>query len=197
MEITENIKSTFGFFKTSEEAKMAMRALKKSGFNNSDIYVLYPETMHKEFTAHERRQVLIGAIIGAVLGFMVILAISAVISLGFFHLEAFARFTSTQILFIVFMGSGLGVLIGAACGALVGIGTPKRAAVRYGDYVGRSGGVLVSVRTPNSQQETKAHDVLERTGGNDIKSLTDEDKSWQTIIEEKRFMENGPSTQNH
>lgn len=179
--------STFGFYKTKRAANRAIHILKKTGIKDTDISVLYPSHRHKEFTAHERRQIKNGALIGAFLGILIFGAIGFFINARFMQTEELPPEASVYGSYIVLKGIILGVLLGAGCGALVGMGTPKSVAVRYGDYVGRSGGVLVSVRLENPQEASKITQILEKTGANDIKSM-EENETWKKVLKEKKMV---------
>lgn len=176
--------STFGFYKTKEAANNAISILKQIGIKNNDISVLYPDHKHKEFTAHDRRQAKNGAYIGAIIGFFIFGGISFWMTLQFLQLDKIPQEAEASASYIVLKGILIGILIGASCGALIGIGIPKSAAIRFGDYVGRSGGILVSVHLEEPQDAQKITDIFEKTGANDIKSMN-EASTWQTAIKEK------------
>ena len=59
--------------------------------------------------------------------------------------------------------------VGRITGALIGLGIPEYEAKRYEGRV-KSGGILLSVHSDNSDWTRKAQDVLERTGTQDIAS---------------------------
>lgn len=68
-----------------------------------------------------------------------------------------------------------GAFLGAACGALVGIGTPVDAVQRFGFYLDE-GGILVAVDVDGLSDELKnhAHQILEQTNAQDISLLNEE-----------------------
>ena len=70
-------------------------------------------------------------------------------------------------------GLGVGGAVGGLVGALVGMGIPEYEAKRYEGRV-KEGGVLLSVHCDTSEEITRAKDILERTGANDIASAGEE-----------------------
>jgi len=66
-------------------------------------------------------------------------------------------------------GVGVGGVVGGLTGALVGMGIPEYEAKRYEGRV-KSGGILLSVHSDNSDWTDRAKDILEQTGAEDISS---------------------------
>ena len=65
-------------------------------------------------------------------------------------------------------GAGVGGAVGGLTGALVGMGIPEYEAKRYEGRV-KEGGILLSVHCDSSDW-TKAKEILERTGADDVSS---------------------------
>ena len=65
--------------------------------------------------------------------------------------------------------AGVGGAVGGIAGSLVGLGIPEYEAKRYEGRI-RKGGYLLSVHCDDSDWVSKAKDVLQRTGGEDISS---------------------------
>ena len=66
-------------------------------------------------------------------------------------------------------GAGVGGTAGGLVGALIGMGIPEYEAKRYVGRI-RKGGILLSVHCDNSEWTSKAKDILERTGAEDVSS---------------------------
>ncbi len=66
-------------------------------------------------------------------------------------------------------GAGVGGAVGGLTGALIGMGIPEYEAKRYEGRV-KEGGILLSVHSDDSEWTTKAKEILERTGAQDISS---------------------------
>src|ERR671915_415283 len=66
-------------------------------------------------------------------------------------------------------GAGVGGTVGGLTGALVGAGIPEYEAKRFEGRI-KDGGILVSVHCDNSEWTSRAKDILERTGAQDVSS---------------------------
>jgi hypothetical protein len=66
-------------------------------------------------------------------------------------------------------GAGVGGTVGGLTGALVGAGIPEYEAKRYEGRI-KEGGILVSVHCDNSEWTSRAKDILEKTGAQDVSS---------------------------
>jgi len=66
-------------------------------------------------------------------------------------------------------GAGVGGMTGGLVGALVGIGIPEYEAKRYEGRI-KSGCILLSVHCDDSEWTSKAKDILEKTGAEDVSS---------------------------
>ena len=137
---TESRKESLGMFALylqKIEAEAAAKSLEQNGFALNDISLLAPlKSGGRNFVYNQSYSLIQGALVGAAIG---------AISFGFFGL-----FLGTNGLavtannfnphgiefspFSAFMSAIIGVVIGAAAGVLVGIGSPKSAAKRYGFY---------------------------------------------------------------
>lgn len=176
--------ATFGIFHNSNEVQKAVTSLKSLGFRETEITVVYPD--HKgaqDFEVVHKMQWKNGAIIGAVLGAMLVYALAIFITTEFYTSTDGATIFGVSRFSILLGSLALGALAGAACGTLVGIGTPDPAGKRYGQYM-HVGGILVSVRSDESEKIKEAHNALEQAGGMDIHSI-DEEKGWNTALHEK------------
>src|ERR1035441_7003190 len=75
-------------------------------------------------------------------------------------------------------GAGAGGAVGGVAGALIGMGIPEYEAKRYEGRV-KSGGILLSVHSDNSDWTKRAKEILERTGAQDISSTGEASRSEQ------------------
>ena len=181
-------KATFGIFRSRDEVNTAVSLLKGLGFGEARASVLFPDQNGaQDFPQVQKSELVkfarIGSIIGAVLfGIFSVLMIQGVVPFG-----GMAQLTGGSQVFAVFSSLILGAIVGAACGTLVGIGTPDRAGRRYGQYV-NAGGILLSVQSENMEQRKRVEEVLEKSGAQDITSI-DEVEGWQDVINEKLNLE--------
>jgi hypothetical protein len=69
-------------------------------------------------------------------------------------------------------GAGVGGAAGGLAGALIGAGIPEYEAKRYEGRI-RKGGILLSVHCDNSEWASKAKNILENTGADDVSSTSE------------------------
>jgi hypothetical protein len=180
-------KATFGIYRSKEEVNAAVSLLRDLGFGLSRASVLYPERAgSQDFPNVQKSELAKFARIGSVLGagllmIFAILAVSGAVS--FLHT---GDMQVTDRVFTVIASVFLGGVIGAACGALVGMGTPDQAGHRYGQYVD-AGGILLSVQSESADEQKRIEAVLEKSGAQDITSL-DEEKTWFDVMEETKAL---------
>jgi hypothetical protein len=67
---------------------------------------------------------------------------------------------------------GAGVTVGGIGGTLIGMGMPEYEAKRFESRV-KGGHILLSVRCDNSEWTKKARRILERSGAEDISSISE------------------------
>lgn len=183
-------KATFAIFKRKSELYRLIDAIKKMGFNSNKLSFYQPnENGPRDFAQVQKNQVLNGAYIGSVLGMLIIgcayLFIGSEIVTAATEVHEFSLMNN-----VVggILALGFGGLVGAACGALVGIGTPDPAGKRYGQYL-HSGGILVSIESNDAERAAQAKRILENTGGQEI-HLADEIATWNMAIEENSKISN-------
>jgi hypothetical protein len=80
-------------------------------------------------------------------------------------------------------GLGVGGAVGGVVGALVGLGIPEYEAKRYEGRV-KEGGILVSVHCDSSEEVSRAKEVLEAAGGEDVASAGEKSVSSHTVDSE-------------
>ena len=145
-----------------------MDALVNDGFFNVDISVLVPDSQGTRLCAREAHQ---GAgrhddwrppaELGGALGLLAGIGAIAIPGLG--------PFIAAGPIMGALAGIGVGGAVGGLVGALVGMGIPEYEAKRYEGRM-KDGGVLLSVHCATSDEITRAKQILERTGAEDISS---------------------------
>lgn len=185
VENMEQSKAAFGIFKNNGEVRTARLILNSLGFTNSDIAILYPPHLGpQDFSQHQRNEVKHGAMIGAAIGGVLLFAAGVFLSA---RMSAIDLATSSpnnpqfyQLIVLGLVGLISGIILGAACGALAGIGIPERAGNRYGDYVD-AGGILMSVHVDDANKAQAAQEILQRAGAQDV-NLIQEKAGWDTVF---------------
>ena len=102
-----------------------------------------------------------GAVIGGALGWLV--------GVGSIAIPGVGPFLAAGPIMAALAGAGVGGTAGGLVGALIGMGIPEYEAKRYVGRI-RKGGILLSVHCDNSEWTSKAKDILERTGAEDVSS---------------------------
>jgi hypothetical protein len=165
--------AVFGIYPDRLSTENAVAALKEAGFRNTDISVLFPDNVGTKDFAHEKNTkapegvatgASSGAVIGGTLGWLVGIGVLAIPGLG--------PFIAAGPLMAALAGVGAGGVVGGITGALVGLGIPEYEAKRYEGRV-KTGGVLLSVHSDNSDWTRRAKKILEDTGALDISSTTE------------------------
>ncbi|MBN9662727.1 MAG: DUF3341 domain-containing protein [Acidobacteria bacterium] len=162
--------AVFGIYKTSVQAENAVDRLIAAGFSNNDISVLLPDVQSSKEFAHEKSTkapegattgVATGGALGGTLGLLA--------GIGALAIPGVGPFIAAGPIMGALAGLGVGGAVGGLIGALVGMGIPEYEARRYEGRV-KDGGVLLSVHCDTSQQVSRAKDLLEHSGAEDISS---------------------------
>jgi len=172
---TRNV-AVFGIYPDQETVSNAVDGLKRAGFRNTDISILFPENHGSKDLAHEKHtKAPEGAVAGASSGAIIGGALGWLVGIGAIAIPGIGPFIAAGP--IIAMLSGIGVLgtVGGLTGALVGVGIPEYEAKRYEGRI-RGGGILLSVHCDNSDWVKRAKEVLIHTGATDV-SATGEAKA--------------------
>ncbi len=162
------------------------KLLRAAGFHRNSISMFQSSTHGgKNFVYEMKTSIKSGALIGAVLGLLIFGLYLLLFQVRAQMLESVVLEHSASRIsgfwftfFILIVGAGLG----AACGTLVGIGTPVDAAKRFGFYLDE-GGILVAVDVSGLSDESlnQARQILEQTNVQDISLLNKEEIMSKTI----------------
>jgi hypothetical protein len=179
-------KAAFGIFRKQAEIMRARLMLKSAGFSDSSISVQYPlKKGMQDFTQGQESLIKPFAIIGAAVGGVAMVLISILVILNTIPITLLQNIDSNFAHLLLMGGAVVGsMILGAACGALVGIGTPRGASDRYGNYMD-VGGILMSVHVDDFEEELAARDVLKSTGAHDISLM--HEKQGRKNVKEKIY----------
>jgi len=168
--------AVFGIYPSYVDVDRAVDTLRGAGFRNTDISVLFPESAGTRDFAHEKgTKAPEGATTGAGTGAVVGGSLGWLAGIGALAIPGLGPFVAAGPIMAALAGVGVGGAIGGIAGALIGLGIPEYEAKRYEGRV-KSGGILLSVHSDNSDWTKRAKKILEATGGQDISS-TGESKS--------------------
>lgn len=161
-------KAVFGIYPTYSSVERGVDMLKRQGFRNTDISVLFSESVSSKEFAHEKGTkapegvtagATTGAVAGGVLGWLV--------GIGALTIPGLGPFVAAGPIMGSLAGAGVGGTVGGLTGALIGLGMPEYEAKRYEGGI-RNGGILLSVHCDDAERTRRAKVILEATGAKDI-----------------------------
>lgn len=159
---------------TSEaQTERIARALKASGFPDSDISVLFPDKTGKRDFAHEAHtKAPEGAATGATTGGLLGGGLGWLVGIGSLAIPGVGPFIAAGPIMAAMAGAAIGAAAGGMTGALVGFGIPEHEAKLYDGKI-RAGNVLISVHCNTGEEASSAKEIFEREGAEDISSSSE------------------------
>jgi hypothetical protein len=163
-------KSVFCIAATEQQANRIIDQLKASNFSNNDISVLFPDKNTTKNFAHEKNTkapegatagVSTGAVVGGTLGWLA--------GIGALAIPGIGPFIAAGPIMAALSGAAVGGAVGGVTGALVGMGIPEYEAKRYEGRL-KKGNILISVHSENSAETSRAKEIFEQAGAEDISS---------------------------
>lgn len=160
--------AAFCLAKSEAQALSIVAQLKAAGFSPNDISVLFPDKTGTRDFAHEHHTkapegaatgVGAGTVLGGALGWLVGIGALAIPGLG--------PFIAAGPIMAALSGAAAGAALGGITGALIGLGIPEYEAKRYEGKI-KEGNVLISVHTEDRHERTRAKEIFERAGAEDI-----------------------------
>jgi hypothetical protein len=162
--------AVFGIYPSYTTVEMGVDGLKAAGFSNRDISVLFPQSAGSKDFAHEKgTKAPEGATAGAGTGVVLGGAMGWLLGVGALAIPGLGPFIAAGPIMAALAGAGVGGAVGGITGALIGMGIPEYEAKRYEGRV-KDGGILLSVHCETSEWVTRAKQVLEHTGAQDVSS---------------------------
>lgn len=147
--------------------------LKDAGFASNDISVLFPDKGGTRDFAHEQNTKLPeGAATGGVAGMGTGAILGWLAGIGTLAIPGVGPFIAAGPILAALGGAAVGGAAGGIIGGLVGMGIPEYEAKLYDGKV-RSGNILISVHTENSDQIKAAKKIFEDAKADDIRSTSE------------------------
>src|SRR5579863_6043693 len=167
-------KSVWGIYGSRLALETAIDRLRESGFLSSDISVLLPENQGpKDLVTEKSTKAPEGATAGAGSGVIIGGALGWLAGIGALAIPGLGPFIAAGPLVASLAGIGLGGVVGGITGALIGAGIPEYEAKRYEGRLSK-GGILISIHCETTDEITRAREIMERTGGEDISVSAEE-----------------------
>lgn len=156
---------------TESQAERAIDSLKASGFRNSDISVLMPDTAGVRDLSHERHtKAPEGATAGASTGAVVGAALGWLAGIGALAIPGVGPFVAAGPIMAALSGAALGAATGGVSGALIGLGIPEYEAKQYEGKL-KEGNIIISVHTEVAEEAKRAEECLKSVGARDVKRV--------------------------
>lgn len=162
------MRAVFCIAQTETQAETIVDQLKTAGFSNNDISVLFPDkSSTKEFAHEKETKAPEGATTGGTLGLGLGAVLGWLAGIGSLAIPGVGPFIAAGPIMGALSGAAVGGATGGLIGALVGMGIPEYEAKRYEGRV-KEGNILVSVHTDNADERSRAKEIFERSGAEDI-----------------------------
>ena len=162
--------SVYGIYASRSQVEMGVDQFKMAGYRNTDLSVLFPHNDgSKEFAVKNSTKLPEGAAVGAGSGAVVGGALGWLAGIGALAIPGVGPFIAAGPIMAALAGATVGGTVAGLAGALIGMGIPEYEAKRYAGRL-EKGGILLSVHCSNSDEITKAKDILKRTAAEDISS---------------------------
>jgi hypothetical protein len=165
--------AVYGIYQNRVHVESAVDTLRREGFRNTDISVLFPEnTTSKDFAVEKNTKAPEGAAAGGGSGAVIGGTLGWLAGIGLLAIPGVGPFIAAGPIMALLAGIGVGGTVGSLIGALVGMGMPEYEATRYEGRI-KQGGILLSVHCDTPSWMKRAQDLLEATRAEDIASGTE------------------------
>ncbi|HUQ91662.1 MAG TPA: quinol:electron acceptor oxidoreductase subunit ActD [Bryobacteraceae bacterium] len=165
--------AVFGIYPSQPAVEEAVEELRRAGFRNTDVSVLFADNVGTKDFAHEKgTKAPEGAVLGGGSGAILGGTLGWLAGIGSLAIPGLGPFIAAGPIMGLLSGVGVGAAIGGMAGGLVGAGIPEYEAKRYEGRI-KKGGILLSVHCDDAHWASRAKKVLEITGAEDIAAATE------------------------
>jgi hypothetical protein len=165
--------AVYGIANTAQQAESIVTQLQAAGFETSDMSILFPDKQGTRDFAHEKNtKAPEGATTGGLAGMGVGGALGLLAGIGALAIPGVGPFIAAGPIMGALSGAAVGGATGGLIGALIGLGIPELEAKQYEGKI-RAGNILISVHTQNSDERSRAKDVLEKAGATDVSTTSE------------------------
>ncbi len=161
-------KSVYAIAISEGQANQIVDSLTKCGFSSNDISVLFPDkdTTH-EFSHEKNTKAPEGAVTGAATGGVLGGTLGLLAGIGALAIPGVGPLIAAGPLLAALSGAAAGATVGGIAGGLIGLGIPEIEAKRYENRIAE-GNILISVLATSGDEVSRAKDVLEKAGAEDV-----------------------------
>ena len=166
-------KAVVAIVKTVGQAEQIVLELERAGFSKDDISALLPDKSgtrdfaHRQGTKAPEGAAACGAtggVLGGALGWLA--------GVGALAIPGVGPFVAAGPILAALGGAAVGAGLGGLTGFLVGLGFPEIEARRYEGKL-REGNILISVHTEDRDDQSRAKEIFERAGAEDVSSQSE------------------------
>ncbi len=154
-------KSVFCIATSRPQAENIVDQLKNANFSNNDISALFADKGTSHDFAHEKNtKAPEGAVTGAVAGGVAFGTLGWIAGIGALAIPGVGPFIAAGPILAALSGAAIGAAVGGIAGGLI-------EAKRYEGKL-KEGNILISVHTDNSAEISRAKDIFNKAGAEDI-----------------------------
>jgi len=158
---------------TRDQAEIIVGDLKRAGFLNTEISVLFSDKSGtRDFSHEQNTKMPEGATTGGVAGMGAGAILGWLAGIGSLAIPGVGPLIAAGPIMAALGGAAVGGATGGLIGGLVGMGIPEYEAKLYDGKI-QGGNALISVHTENSDQVSIAKDIYKRAGAEDIHSTSE------------------------
>jgi hypothetical protein len=160
--------SVYGVFHDRDKVRETVEGLKREGFRDNDISVVFPDRDEtKNFAMEHNTKAPEGATAGGVTGAVAGGVLGWLAGAGMIAIPGIGPLLAAGPIVAALAGAGAGGVTGGLVGALVGLGLPELEAKRYETEV-KAGRILLAVHCDDPRFASSARTALERAGAKDV-----------------------------
>jgi len=166
-------KSVFCIATSLNQAESIVDRLRFTGFSESDISVLLPDSSGTGDFGHVKStKASEGIAAGTTTGGVVGGTIGLLAGIGALAIPGVGPFIAAGPIMAALSGAAVGAATGGLIGGLIGLGIPEIEAKRYQDKL-NEGNYLISAHAETSEHMDVATQIFEAEGAQDISSVTE------------------------
>jgi len=160
-------KAVFGIAKDELQALTIADDLKTAGFSIDDVSVLFPDSSGRGLPHEQQTQAPEGAATGAGTGVILGGALGWLVGIGALAIPGVGPFMAAGPIMAALASAAAGGAATGIAGGLIGMGIPEYEAKRYEGKI-KSGNILISIHTEDGTRRTRAKEIFQNDGAEDI-----------------------------
>ncbi|MBC8126804.1 MAG: DUF3341 domain-containing protein [Gloeobacteraceae cyanobacterium ES-bin-144] len=165
-------KSVYAIATSEDQARLIVDNLINGGFSSNDISALFPDKgSSREFSYEKSTKAPEGAVTGVAAGGVIGGTLGLLVGIGALAIPGVGALIAAGPLLAALGGAAAGATVGGIAGSLIGLGIPEIDAKRYENRIAE-GNILISVHTETDDEVSRAKEILDEAGAEDISVTT-------------------------